>query len=166
MKATYEERAMKFIDEVFSYIHNCDDVYDYESAIEEFNREHHRNVIVCWGSTRVVFVTSDYVVKTNCGTKANLRKWGTCSTELAFYKKAEEDGFAYLFVKPTEYVHESQSFLIMPRVKGIGKRCKWATDFMTIEEKDWVNNYVCDLHESNYGWKDGRPYIFDYAATI
>ena len=55
----------------------------------------------------------------------------------------------------------------MPRVRNIdGNRDEWATEFMTAEEYE----YVCetldlgDLHSDNYGFKNGKVIIFDYAC--
>ena len=66
MKSSYIDRAKKFIAQIYPYIIayvKNNTVYHYERAVRAFNIEHHRKVKVHNGAVRVVFITSDYVVK-------------------------------------------------------------------------------------------------------
>lgn len=166
MRNSYEVRARKFIRQIYNYICECEDVVEYEWAVNKFNHDHHRNVQIANGLTRVVLITSDYVIKMNCGYASNLSRWGTCETEIGLYKEAVRDGFDYLFAKPTEIEYQGLTFCIMPRITGIGRTPYDADEYLTEEEKDWVWERVSDLHNGNYGWRKGRPVIIDYAAVL
>ncbi len=165
MRNTYEVRAEKFIHEIFDYIWECEEVDDYKRAMTRFNYEHHRRVRIAHGLTRVVLITSDYVVKIDCGSRNCIDSFGGCANEFDIYAQAEEDGFAYLFAKPTEIVYQGLSFCVMPRIYGIGRKLDDANWHLSSEESDWVSERVFDLHYHNYGWKDGHPVLIDYAAT-
>lgn len=165
MRNTYEVRAEKFIHQIFNYIWECDNVDDYVWAVNYFNFKHHRNVKVAHGLTRVALITSDYVVKIDCGCAHDLNRFGGCANEFNIYAQAEADGFAYLFAKPTEVVYNGLTFCIMPRIKGVGREFYDADYYMNAEECEWVSERVFDLHNGNYGWKDGHPVLIDYAAN-
>ena len=163
MKANYEERAKKFIAQVYPYIKNCRDNFDFELAIHQFNKLNHRKVQVAYGSTRIALITSDYVIK------VDYDGWGTgifgsCKSEVRMYRQAKRDGFDYLLAKITPYRQKyNRTFYIMPRIKGVG-RTPWDADFyLTNTEEDWVEEHIGDLHNENYGWKNGHIVIIDYA---
>ena len=166
MKNDYEVRAEKFIDQFHSYIDNCESLSDIRRAVIRFNREHHRKVKFAHGLTRVAFITSDYVVKFDFGYAEDKRTFGSCYDEVDVYDLAVEAGMDYLFAKPTLVTMFGKTFCIMPRIYGIGKRTNDVDWYLTSEEVDWVYKYVCDIHNQNYGWKNGRPIIFDYACRI
>ena len=68
MKKSYETRAKKFIRDFFPYLAKELDYAVHPlagamRAVTDFNLAHHRNVEVRNGATRIVFITSDYVVK-------------------------------------------------------------------------------------------------------
>jgi hypothetical protein len=69
-----------------------------------------------------------------------------------------------LFAKISRYDYNGTAFYIMPRIHGVGKTDWDADEYLTEDENDWVYEHVCDLHNGNYGWKDGHVVIFDYAA--
>lgn len=165
MRNTYEVRAEKFIHEIFNYICDCEEVEDYQWAVNCFNFDHHRKVGVANGLTRVVLITSDYVVKIDCGSCYNINTFGGCANEFDIYEQAEADGFEYLFAKPTAVYYRGKFFCVMPRVNGIGRKDDDADWYLTPSECDWVCERVFDMHNGNYGWKDGHPVLFDYAAN-
>lgn len=162
----YEERAKDFIAEVYPYIHNiiCDReaVFD---AIDEFNNSHNRKVIVKHGIARIALITSDYVVK------FDYDSWevdgvGGGESEVKFYKLAEQEGYAYLFAKVTRYRHEGVTFYIMPRVRGIRSGHGYAQNYMTNNERYWCESHrLSDLHSYNYGFRNGKVCIVDYACN-
>lgn len=167
MKSSYEVRAQLFIKKVFPFIKDCEEPEDYMIAINSYNKLHHRKVIVDYGMTRVVLITSDYVVKIDYGTKSRI--WGSCEDEYQMYKQAVQDGFDYLFAKVTPIVFEDRAFYIMPRIHGIGSLHSGGYDvdeWLTEEENDWVNEHCWDIHEENYGWHNNRPVIIDYASRV
>lgn len=164
MKNDYIVRAMKFIAAIAPYIEGCCDKWDYFRAVERFNHDHHRNVKVSNGATRVALITADYVIKFNYGDRTRL--FGGCRDEVRLYKQAEKDGYEYLFAKITAKVYNHKTYYIMPLVRGIGKyEDTEVTDFLRFDEVCWIRDHrLFDLHEYNYGFKNGRPIIIDYAA--
>lgn len=166
MRNGYEVRAEKFIHKIFDYIWECEDIEGYEEAVRFFNRDYHRRVRVAHGLTRVVLITSDYVVKIDCGSNYDRMTFGTCANEVDIYARAKEEGFEYLFAKPTEIEYQGMIFCVMPRISGIGKTNYDADWHMNDRERDWVCDHVFDMHNGNYGWKDGHPVLIDYAAAL
>lgn len=164
MRNGYEVRAQKFIGQIYDYIIGCESIEDFEDAVIRFNDEHNRKVRFAHGLTRVCFITSDYVVKYTFGEYSDLRKYGTNDSEFAIYKEAERDNFAYLFAKPTPFTYREANFCIMPRVYGVERYDDDVDVFLTKKENAWLSNHVWDVHYQNYGWKNRRPVIFDYAC--
>lgn len=163
--SSYEVRAIRFIQQIFSYIMDCRTVSNYERAIDRFNMDHNRNVICSHGMTRVALVTSDYVVKIDYH-PSNIKRWGGSEQEMKFYQMAYNEGYGYLFAKIKPYYYKGHLFYIMPRIKGIGSQFGDASEYMTAEENDWCwDHELYDLHNQNYGWKNGRVVIIDYGAN-
>lgn len=158
---SYEERAKDFIKQIFPYLDGCDDEHEErEWAVLAFNHDHNRKVIYSHGMTRYALITSDYVVKVDYAQT----RWGNSEDEMEVYEEAVADGFDYLFAKISRYEYMGKTFYIMPRIYGIGKKFYDADEYLTEEECDWVWEHICDLHNQNYGWKNGHVVIFDYAA--
>jgi len=160
----YEERAKDFIQQVFSYLEGCEDVWDFRSAIQRFNEDYRRNVSVKNGIARVALITSDYVVKFNYDSDC-VEDVGGCEEEIRLYADAEREGFAYLLAKITRYDYEGVSFYIMPRVRGFRNRWMNAEYFMTHAERVWCEtHHLYDLHCGNYGFRNGHVCLVDYAC--
>ena len=167
MKSSYEVRAQVFINQIYPFIKYCDDPDDYRMAIRKYNNQYHRKVIVRHGMTRVVLITSDYVVKVDYGTRSCI--WGSCADECEMYKQAEHDGYEYLFAKITPVQVENHIYYIMPRIRGVGCSRSGGYDvdeWLTEDENDWLNEHCFDLHYENYGWHNMRPIIIDYASRV
>lgn len=160
MRNTYEVRAQKFIQQIAPYFDYAVDHDDREYAVDCFNFDYRRKVIYAHGMTRYALITSDYVVKVDYAST----RWGNSEDEMEIYEEAKQDGFDYLFAKISRYDYNGTSYYIMPRIHGIGKKWYDADEYLTEEELDWVRDHICDLHNENYGWKNGRVVIFDYAA--
>ena len=164
MANSYEVRARKFIEQIFPMIDSFTDEDTIIENVRIFNMLYHRKVHVASGLTRIALITSDYVVKFDYS-EHNVSVWGGCENEMETYSEAEADGFAYLFAKITRYTFEGHTFYIMPRVYGIGRKEDDAWEFMTEEENDWCENHnITDLHNFNYGWRNGRVCLIDYGA--
>lgn len=165
MKGTYEERAKKFIAQIYPLLKNAYNSHSSrEAVVNSFNHWYHRNVKYAHGLTRYALITSDYVVKVDYDAHY-VERYGGCEKELQFYAQAEADGFSYMFAKITLYQYEGVNFYIMPRIHGIGRHEYDADEYMTPEEYDWcLDHNLSDLHNGNYGWKDGHIVIIDYAA--
>lgn len=163
--SSYEVRAQKFIRQIFDYIYACEELEEYEDAVDAYNYRYHRKVILDHGLTRVALITSDYVVKIDYS-YANIQRFGGGMKEYNFYKMAEREGFGYLFAKITPYEYQGITFYIMPRVKGIMRYDEDANEYMTEAENDWCSEHeLYDLHCRNYGWSNGHVLIFDYGAN-
>jgi hypothetical protein len=163
--SSYEVRAIRFIQQIFSYIADCHTVRSYRDAVLAFNLKHNRKVICNNGMTRVALITSDYVVKIDYCPE-NVERWGGGEQEVEFYQMASSEGYGYLFAKITPYHYKGHTFYIMPRVHGIGRKFDDADTYMTEEESDWCWEHdLYDLHNQNYGWKDGHVVIIDYGAN-
>lgn len=165
MKSNYEERAKRFIHSIYNYITDCVEPEDFEQAMYFYNCEYNRKVIVQHGLTRVALITSDYVIKINCGTLRNLNDFGDCEKEVELYEMAEEEGFDYLLAKITPYYYGDMVFYIMPRIHGVGRTYEDANYYMTFAELDWcAEKRLFDLHNGNYGWRNKHICLIDYAA--
>jgi hypothetical protein len=165
MKSNYKIRAMRFIEQIFPYIENCGEyVNDYRKAVNRFNHTRSRRVILAHGISRVAFITSDYVVKMDYD-PYEIERVGGGESEEKFYAFAKMHGFSYLFAEVTSYTYHGKTFYIMPRIGGIGKYEDDVYWFLTSVDRDFVEDYLYDMHNLNYGWKDGYPVIIDYACN-
>lgn len=165
MMRSYEERAKDFIKVLAVYCKGCKTKWDFLNAAAHFRQDYpRRKLIVSYGVSRIVFITSDYVIKVDY--KHNGYKWaGDCASEYANYRKYDEDGYGYLFATCTRYRCLNRYFYIMPRVRGIGNCHKDFDAALDEDEYDYVYDHCCDLHGANYGWdfKTNKPVIIDYA---
>ena len=166
MKSSYQARAQRFIKDFYPYIENCYDRRAFQRATNVFNYERHRKVSMQYGMTRIAFITSDYVIKIDFATDPDVfDRFGDCEQEIKVYEEAENDGYDYLFAKIERYEYMGRYFYIMPRVYGIGKEEDDADYLVSDDEFQWLYEHVCDLHNKNYGWKNGHIVIFDYACV-
>lgn len=158
-------RARRFVEQIYPFVSDCHTVEQYREAVNNFNTVYHRKVMVCHGQTRVVLVTSDYVVKIDYGHMA--KRWGGCADEVRQYCLAFNKGYSYLFARITPYMYNECVFYIMPRIDDIdGERNQDEDVYMFLrgDENDFLNDHFADLHCANYGWKDNYPVIIDYAC--
>lgn len=166
MKRSYVERAKKFVDTMAPYLKPCNNYDDVLYMVACFNEDFHRKVTVRRGATRMAFITSDYVVKVEHDPDA-VAEFGGGREEYELYQLALKEGYAYLFAAITPYECGGLTYWIMPRIYGIGgsRNGEWdVLHFLNWDERCWVNDHVQDLHEYNYGWRDGHPVIIDYAC--
>ena len=165
MEINYEEQAKQLIQEIYPYVCDCNDPEDYQEAIGYFNLQNHTHICFKYGSTRVVFITNNYVIKIDCGRPHDLRDFGTCAKEVAMYARARKDGFDYLFAKITRYFYKHMNFYIMPLINDVGTAEENADYYMDDIEYTWImEQHLFDLHSMNFGWKNGHVCLIDYAA--
>jgi hypothetical protein len=160
-KSSYEVRAERFIKMIAPFLITCRSIDDYYCAVNTFNFRYHRAVIMKHGISRIALITSDYVIKITYDEESD---FGTCEDERLMYEEAKLAGFDYLFAQITHVEYEGKDYYIMPRINGIGKYEDDAFEYMTEEENDWVSNRIYDLHNKNYGWKNGHVVLIDYSA--
>lgn len=167
IKNNYEARAQKFIQELYPYLHNIrissNSMWKIRKAVDKFNKEKNRKVLVFSGASRVVFVTSDYVVKLDKNTA-----WaGNSARELLAYERAVNEGYEHLFAKISSFKHKHRTFYIMPRAKIAMnlsyKRQSKLWKSLTKAETNFINENISDLHDENWGTLHGKFIVFDYA---
>ena len=162
----YEERAKDFIKEIYPYLETIEFNRFYANeAIHKYNNEHNRHVIIASGIARVALITSDYVVKYDYN-RDHVNNVGGGESEVYMYEVAKEEGYDYLFAKVSRYVYNNHYFYIMPRIRYITDRVEYAQDFMTDDERQWCDSHdIDDLHSFNYGFREGKVCIVDYACN-
>lgn len=163
-KSSYEVRAKKFIHDVFPYLLEQNFVL-YGSAIRKFNKEKHRRVRLANGLTRQCLLSSDYVVKINLVEESD---FGTSEDELwnweNIYSTCE---YADHFAPISKYTYCGYDFYIMPRISGVGR---FDEDDLhkDIDEyfADWAYNNIGDIHDEQFGRKNGKFIFVDYAMRL
>ena len=163
--SSYIVRAKKFIKSIYPYIMYCQNNNEFQVGIYNWECYHkRRRVEVSSGYSRIVLITSDYVIKID---KPNMRNsmFGTCETELKLYNRVKDTKWSYLFAEITKYEYEDMVFYIMPRIKGVYRKDEDAEWYMTPEEREVIWTYqIYDRHNGNYGWKNNHIVFIDYAA--
>ena len=165
MKSDYRIRAASFLKHIYPYLANCNyKLSAIQRAVREYNADHRRHVLIAHGMVRIALITSDYVIKFDYDAR-QAEKFGGCEDELEFYNFAKEKGFSYLFAEITKITIENHKFYIMPRIEDIGRDYDYVEDHLNENDYDFVNRYLYDMHNENYGWKDDYPVIVDYALN-
>jgi len=166
MKNSYKIRAIRFIEKLYPYIENCDDMWDYRKALAHFKYDNpHRNIRFAYGISRVAFITSDYVVKIDYDPE-EIDRIGGGNSEEQFYAFAKQRGYAHLLAEVSSFAYGTKVFYVMPRINGIGKYEDDVQWFLNEDDRDFVDDYLFDMHNLNYGWKNGYPVIVDYACNV
>ena len=166
MKNSYQVRAQKTWNILKNYVLGCgEEEHLYQRAVRAFNRDYHRKVELHFGSVRMCFVTSDYVIKMNYR-EDRVMFFGGCEEEYKRYQDAYENDCENAFCpidKLDEYAY------VMPRCKI---EDYWdETDVATFwnecsdDECSYVEYYVGDIHGQNVGKYRGRIVLIDYACA-
>lgn len=162
----YVERAKDFVEQIYPYICTCTNPWDVRQRVLIFNANFTRAVKVGSGLSRIALITSDYVVKFDYDPE-EVESIGGCDNEYELYYEAKAEGFDYLFAKITPYEYQGREFYIMPRIRGIGSGRYYAEHYMNDEEKDFCRRYrITDLHTENYGFRNGKVCLIDYACHL
>lgn len=170
MKKSYIERAMHMADILSSYMDSYTEIkstYDKcRMASRDYNLRHKRSCVGFeFGSTRLAFIISDYVLKVDY---KDHRAFGNSETELKAWDFIRDEGMEKYFAEITKYVSKNGiTFYIMPRINNVGES-KTSALFDYLRKNDdsayyFVNKYFEDIHENNFGIKNGHPVIIDYA---
>ena len=170
MKKSYIERAMHIADILSSYMDSYTEIksiYDRcRMASRDYNLRHKRSCVGFeFGSTRLAFIISDYVLKVDY---QNRKSFGNSETELKAWNFIRDEGMEKYFAEITKYISKSGiTFYIMPRIKHIGEYDEeWFND--TLYETDiiaysFIQDNFYDFHDANFGIKNGHPVVIDYA---
>lgn len=166
----YRIRAQKFIDSILPYIADCiTSPSKVATAIEDYNHSHSRKIIVSYGATRIALITSDYVIKWDYD-EEEIETFGGCDSEYETYLFAKSEGYDYLLAEVTQVEKDGFTFNIMPRVRYTGYSTvarKGSLRYrLSLNEYEWVNENLADIHCCNWGLKNGEVCIFDYAAGV
>lgn len=167
IKTDYEVRAKAFIKEFAPYLKSIrvtrSNSYKIYDAVRRFNVDKKRNVKVASGASRIVLITSDYVVKLDFGTTWS----GNSKTEMRGYEQAKNDGYEYLLAKISLYKYGNRKFYIMPRARVAEtltlKTQKRLWQELTEDEQRYIYVNFEDLHDNNWGSLRGRLVLIDYA---
>lgn len=165
MKSDYRARATYFLHSIFPYIENAlTDVNEIEECVKNYNHDHSRKVKVMWGSARIALLTSDYVIKWDYD-EENVKEVGGCLDEYDAYMRAKQEGFDYLLAETTLIIVNNILFSIMPRINGVGPYHGDIKEYLTGVELKWLYNFNKDIHCYNWGIRNDKPCIIDYAFT-
>jgi hypothetical protein len=163
---SYIERAKDFIEQVYPYINLYNGPLGARRCIKKFNDDFDRKVHVGSGLSRIALITSDYVVKFDYNPE-EVECIGGCENEITVYAQAKEAGLAYLFAEITPYYYKGRTFYIMPRINGIGRGHYYAEKYMTAQERMFCRDHrITDLHNGNYGFRNGHVCLVDYACHL
>lgn len=166
MKSDYRIRAKKFLKSIFPYIDGY--MWDFDDVIcqvERYNYDKKRRVFVSCGSARIALITSDYVIKWDYD--SCVEEIGGCNDEYRAYQEAAKMGYEYLLAEATLIEYKGFSFIIMPRIKHIGKRGNggYIEAYLTQDEYKWVTKFNKDIHSYNWGIRNGKACLIDYAFS-
>lgn len=167
MKSSMEQRAKKFIQSIYPFIKNCEYPDEYIARVSAYNRITHRHVEVHYGMARVCLVLSDYCVKIDIN-HSRVSIYGGCEDEYRFYQFAKDEGYDYLFARVEAVEACGRTWYVMERVGRIGLYkydSTYAPELVDGDEETWLNLYCGDLHNENFGFKQGRLVIVDYARN-
>lgn len=167
MKSDYRVRAMKFLRSIFPYIDGY--MWDFDEVmywVKKYNDDKKRHVLVSCGSARIALITSDYVIKWDYD-NASADEIGGCNDEYRAYQEAKRAGYEYLLAEVTPVEYQGLSFVIMPRIDKVGRRYNGGDIqlFLTREEYEWVFKFDKDIHSYNWGIRNGKACLIDYAMT-
>lgn len=163
--SNYESRAIKFARILVNLFCDCKAVDDYINTIHSYNCTHTRKLRYAHGVSRMVILRADYVIKFDMTPEEGFEdgRAGNCESELALYQRACAEGYEYLLAKPTVMTIDKKTFSIMPRINGVDNDNKYWMDYCTTDEMYWLSDNVCDLHEGNLGYRNGKVCVIDYA---
>lgn len=161
MKTDYKIRAEKFAHVLVKLFEDCEDVEDFYDAVEEYNNTHRNCNMLCDnGISRIAIIRSDYVIKFHRRADFSGHA-GDSYSERRVYEKAVKAGYAYLLAETTLKNIDGVDVAIMPRIKGVGSTSLY--DYTTPKELQWLWDNIGDLHANNYGCRDGKVCVIDYA---
>lgn len=166
MKSDYRVRATKFLRSLWRYLRevNIMDTDEVQWAVDKYMADHpSRRISVCSGSARVAIITSDYVIKWDYD-EENVEEIGGCEAERGIYLNAKRAGFGYLFAETTSLEYEGYDFVIMPKIPNVQKHKDSIKNHLSYYENEYIKSiHLIDLHSYNWGMKNNKPVIIDYA---
>lgn len=163
---SYVERAKKFIARIYPYLKDATCTEEVIDIVTYYNWHMKTHVECKWGATRIVLISNDYVIKFDrFDCNQSDREFGDCASEYEAYQFVKHAGYDYLFAPITEYYYKfGWIFYIMPHIYNVNATSGYAYTHVNKKEYYFLREHFNDLHEANYGWKDGHIVIIDYAC--
>lgn len=168
---SYEQNAKNWIIENAQILNALWNRRESAIAFEDAFRFDKR-VYVAHGMTRIVIVGKDFVIKIDKPKTPCWEMFGNSRNEVKMYKKAVKDGYDWLFCRIRSMIVEHHTYYIMEKVDATaedegysGSITNEFEEFLGEEVIDYINENVFDIHNENFGFIDGEPKIFDYAAN-
>lgn len=161
----YLNRAIKFANMLVVLFNNCSCLNDFEQAIEHYNNTHSRRLRYAHGVSRLAIIRSDYVIKFDMTPEEGWEngRAGDNRTEEMAYKQAVIDGMQHLLAETTLVTIKGRAVTIMPKIDHVDDYDRNWWEYCTKEEENWLNYNICDLHEGNVGYRNGKVCVIDYA---
>lgn len=124
------------------------------------------NIEYAHGAVRFVFVGEDFVIKLNYGDKNRIKWAGGCLEEYKCYKQFEADNMDYLLCPLTKIKGGHHFYYVMPRATVAYEEELDEDDYwrnISPDEAEYINRYVNDIHNENFGFYEDRCVLIDYA---
>ena len=167
MKSDYRVRAMRMVDKLYFFMGEEIDNFDtisfrvFQAKLHDFNKKYNLHVRYSYGISRLCFMCSDYVIKFDY----DVSDFGGCLSEYQNYQQVKTDGYEEYFAEITPYtIGEDCTAWIMPLIRGIGHPYNCFRN-VPKEVVCYINKNFRDIHEFNYGLRDGHMVMIDYAAS-
>ena len=161
---SYVVDAYRTMKNLSRYIYNWYDIDNVERAVSKYDRATWTNNLrVEFGSSRIVIIGSNFVVKWNYCDSA-IVNIGGCEEELNMYYYACRCGKDYLFAEMSCIYINGLFLYVMPFVSCVGQQKGWMEQYLDEEDYKWLVEKVRDLHSANWGVVDGQCVIIDYAC--
>lgn len=162
MKSHFVVRAAEFIERFIPFWEDCDSV---ESAVEGYNIFYNQRATIYHGTTRYALLNSDFAIKWDYGNNFLIDTFGGCQNEVNVYREAKVYGYEYLFAEIIPLKIHGYQFYVMPRIDNVGMYDD-IENYLTEDENDFICDMgIQDLHSANWGIKNNRPVIIDYACV-
>lgn len=164
---TYQMRAYRYLRVLFDYVRDWTYWRDVEIATDKVYFDTGERAEVTSGSSRMVIVGKDFVIKWDYDFK-NIETIGGCEDEFRIYKRSLSSGYSHLLAPIFRIYHRGRYFFIMPRIDHIGPEehdYKDINEFTSEDEYNWLWNNIGDLHSWNWGLDNfNNPIVIDYAC--
>lgn len=168
IKNDYVVRAQKFVRSFAPYIDkNQVTIRSMISATGAFNRDYNRKVMLDYGATRIVLLTSDYCIKID-RTDYKSERWGDCEKEYKAYIRMKRLKCREVFCPVEKYTYNNVNYYIMPKCSKVDDyNVEWCdvADRLTVKQEHFIEEHFDDLHCGNIGMLYGKPVIIDYACN-
>lgn len=164
---SYQLNAYHYLRALFEYVEDWNSWDNIIEATEKTFWNTGKNATVTCGSSRLVVVGKDFVIKWDYSEKA-VQEIGGCKEEFMIYQKSLSTGYSHLLAPIYCIYYRKRFFYIMPKISKIGIKeheYKSIDAFVTNKEMEWLKKNIGDLHSYNWGLNENnKPIIIDYAC--